>query len=137
MRRYCAIEEVLNVYEPRSWYSIPGYRGYEVSNDHYVRSMKHFKKYPFGIMITPKNKGSNNPIFTLSNDNDVRISISLSEIIDLVNNNPIEVGYPRATIITNRSSRNLSIVKKKPSFSPDNKNYIHFGPDGITFTKNQ
>lgn len=136
-RKYCPIECVLDVYDAnRIWYGIPGFRGYEISNDHYVRSLKHFNKYPFGIMLTPKNKDSDNPIFELSDNYDKRISMSLKEIIDLVNNNPTEPGYPRETIVTNRSSRNLKIVKNrnKSNFSPTDKYRMVFDPmKGITY----
>ena len=138
-RKYCPIETVLNIYETRYWYSIPGFRGYEISNDHYIRSMKHFNKYPFGIMLTPKKKDANNPVFELSDDFDKRISMSLNEIIELVRKSPVEPGYPRGTIVTNRSSRNLKIVKNqnKSNFSPTNKYHMVYDPiHGLTYAPN-
>lgn len=131
MRKFCSVETVLNIYEPRKWYAIPGFRGYEISNDHYIRSMKHYKKYPFGILITPIKKDPYNPVFELSDDDCTRVSMSLNEILYIVRNTPVEVGYPRATIVTNISSRNLRITrknKKQISDSPTNKYHMAYDP---------
>lgn len=63
----------MNIYDDRLWYYIPGFNGYEVSNDGYVRSMKHWRKYPYGILIKPKSINNGEAIFELSNDNNERI----------------------------------------------------------------
>ena len=53
---YTPVEYVLNPYDDRLWYYIPGFNGYELSNDYYIRSMKHYRKYPFGILLEPVKK---------------------------------------------------------------------------------
>ena len=47
MRKYTPVENCLNIYEPRYWFYIPGFNGYELSNDGFVRSMKHYRRYPY------------------------------------------------------------------------------------------
>ena len=50
--RFTPIQDVLDIYDPnRLWYNIPNFNGYEISNDNYIRSMKHYMKYPYGILI--------------------------------------------------------------------------------------
>lgn len=112
-RRYIPVEAVLPIYCDRLWYYIPGFNGYEISNDGYVRSMKHYRAYPFGILIQPKKDKDGNiidpedPIFELSDNNNERHAIHRSQLIYLSKNNKLIVnGYPRSTIITDRSSRN-------------------------------
>ena len=115
---FTAIENVLDIYDPnRWWYYIPGFNGYEVSNDGYVRSMKHYIKYPYGIMITPVKRkpygDSCDPLFELSDDNNVRRRVRLSQLMNLAFTSKFAVqGYPRATIITDSSSRNAFVKNK-------------------------
>lgn len=110
MRKYIAVENVLNIFDiNRHWLFIPqpGFNGYEISNDGYVRSMKHFKKYPYGIIIKPVQSESNDPVFELSDDNNKRKRIKHSEIMNLaLNNTSQSLSYPRATVVTDISSRN-------------------------------
>ena len=71
------------------WYDIPGYRGYQLcSNNKLVRSLKHHKKYPYGIIIE-----NNNGNFILSDSNNNRVKVSLEEIKKLVKENPNKKGY--------------------------------------------
>ena len=51
------IESVINIYDPSIlWADLsPQYNGYQISNTGLVRSMKFFKKYPFGILLEPEN----------------------------------------------------------------------------------
>lgn len=112
---FTPVESVLNIYDAnRLWYRIYGYNGYEVSNDGYVRSMKHYRKYPFGLLIQPVNEA--NKIYELSDDNNNRVRISITEIIDLANNNPYKntCGYPRQTCVTDGNPRNdRNFVKRE------------------------
>ena len=128
------VEDVLNLSDDRYWFYIPGYNGYEVSNDKYIRSMKHYKKYPFGILIQPKKdkKGQiihpNDPIYELSNNQNERVSIHLSEIIHLSKTNEYHItGYPRRTCITDISPRNQRyFIKNKSKQSQADKINIIF-----------
>lgn len=110
------IETILPVNEPGIlWYSIPGFNGYEISNGCIVRSMKNYKKYPYGMLISPKGKAEN-PSFTLSNDNGERVTIKLSEIMKIVSETYNKIpGYPRHTWeydISGRDKRYLIKGKK-------------------------
>ena len=73
--------------------------------------MKHYMRYPYGILIKPvstgKYKNSPDPLFEISDDNNKRQRIRLSQIMNLAMSSNMAVrGYPRATIISNPSSRN-------------------------------
>ena len=83
--KFTPIQCILNIYDTnRVWLAIPGYNGYEISNDNIVRSMKHFKKYPYGIQIQPANKDVADPVYTMSNNDNKRVNVKLSEILALV-----------------------------------------------------
>lgn len=129
-REYIPIETVLNVNDDSiRWYHIPNFNGYEISNIGIIRSMKHFKKYPFGIMIRPVSTNNNGDIvFELSDNNNERVKITLSELKEL-SKSKTRPGYPRKTFITNVSSRNQKCtIKKKQDNSL--KNTIH----NVSFT---
>ena len=82
------------------WYEIPGYRGYELSNTGLVRSMKHYKRYPYGIILEKQDKD----IYVLSNADNQRVRVSMAEIVNLVKNDPHR--YAKYTFQVNRASRN-------------------------------
>lgn len=96
------IENVLDVNdESLLWYNIPGYNGYQVSNTNIVRSMKHYKKYSYGILLK-----SNNGLYQLSNSQNQRVTISLKEILELVNNDERSKSYPYHTYQQPNGTRN-------------------------------
>ena len=111
-KTFVPVEDVLNIFDQnRLWYYIPGFNGYEVSNDGYLRSMKHYRRYPYGIIIKSVDrdsyKGSCDPLYELSDDNNNRQRIRLSQLIHLAATNQFAIrGYPRYTIIGDMSSRN-------------------------------
>lgn len=119
--KFIAVEDVIDINDPYTfWFYIPGYNGYEVSNTLYVRSMKHFNKYPYGMLIQPKKDREGNiinpkdPTFELSNNQNERTAIKLSQIVHLAKTNPYAVfGYPRKTIWTDIASRNMRCFLKK------------------------
>lgn len=132
MNKFTLVEEVLNINDNRLWYYIPNYNGYEISNDNYIRSMKHYKKYPYGLLIQPKknNKGEisnpSDPIYTLSNNQNERVDIPLSQIIQLAQNNPYHItGYPRTTCTVDISSRNQRCFIKNKTPKPQSDKTIH------------
>ena len=101
----------------RLWYYIPGFNGYEISNDGYVRSMKHWRRYPYGILLQPlKNSNLSNPTFTLTNNDNDRVNVSRSTLIELAKKNLYVKNYPRKTYETDMDSRNRIVMnpKKKP-----------------------
>ena len=103
---YTRVEDYIDINDTSiKWYDIPGYNGYQVSTTGHVRSLKHFKKYPFGILIKHRNG-----IYTLTNSNNTRTTVSYKEISELVNNDKHSLAYPKDTIVTNRGSRNRVCV---------------------------
>lgn len=118
------------------WYYIPGFNGYEISNTGIVRSMKHYRKYKFGILIKPKEINNIIELFTvpyseltyeLSDNNNERKVIKRSELQYLASSNPYHVqGYPRRTIITDIAPRNQRIfIQKKCEISSSIKEQVH------------
>lgn len=115
------VEQCLNIYDNnRLWYWIPNFNGYELSNDPVplIRSMKHWRKYPYGILIRPvKGKGkiaAEDPVYELSDKNNERHRIKLSELVYLVKTNTKQVtGYPRTTLQVDISSRNQRCFMEK------------------------
>ena len=120
MGRITNFTRVENYIHPLSeeiwWYYIPGFNGYEISNTGIVRSMKHYKKYPFGILIKPREVSDPLELFTknfedltyeLSKNNNERKIIKRSELQYLATSNQYTVqGYPRKTVVTDISPRN-------------------------------
>lgn len=118
------------------WYYIPGFNGYEISNTGIVRSMKHYRKYKFGILIKPKEITNIIELFTvqypeltyeLSDNNNERKVIKRSELQYLASKNPYHVqGYPRRTIITDIAPRNQRVfIQRKCDTGPSLKEQIH------------
>ena len=107
------------------WYYIPGFNGYEISNTGIVRSMKHFRKYPFGILIKPREiknpidlftKQYNELTYELSDNNNERQVVKRSDLLNLVSSNKYNIeGYPRRTVVSDIGSRNLRYFIKKKS----------------------
>ena len=111
---------------------VSGFNGYEVSNDGYLRSMKHFRQFPMGILIKPVSRdpygSSCDPLYELSNDNNKRVKIRLSQLMMLAANNQYAVsGYPRATIVTDTHSRNEKIfIKREIPLMDNTQHYAKF-----------
>lgn len=119
------VETVLDINEARMWHYIPGFRGYELSDDGYVRSTKNFNVYPYGMLLRPvSSKGGNT--FMLSNDDNKRVKISVEQLKELVKNDKFKhAGFPRATLLNNASSRNQqAFVKKEPKPKPSDKIFM-------------
>ena len=124
--KFTLVEDELNIYDDRFWYYIPSFNGYEISNDGYVRSMKHYKKYPFGLLIQPKKDRNGNiinpedPIYELSTNYNERVSVNRSYLKHLADTNEYHItGYPRRTCIVDIAPRNQScFIKKEGRFLP-------------------
>ena len=140
MKKTTKFAPVQNYIDPNSsdlwWYYIPGFNGYEISNTGIVRSMKHFRKYPFGILIKPREIDNPIDLFTkqyieltyeLSDNNNERQIIKRSELLSLASSNTHQVqGYPRRTIVSDTGSRNLRcFVKKKSDLSTPLTEKVH------------
>ena len=133
---FAPVQNYINPYDINIWwYYIPGFNGYEISNTGIVRSMKHFRKYPFGIVIKPKEVTNVLQLFTeqfddltyeLSDNYNRRQSIKRSELFKLAFNNPYPiVGYPRKTLFTDVSSRNQRcfIIPNNPGIPSNQQLY--------------
>ena len=139
MEKYFNFAPVQNYIDPNNqdilWYYIPGFNGYEISNIGIIRSMKHHKKYPFGMIIKPKEVNNIIELFTkqfddltyeLSDNNNKRQIVKVSEIKQLAFSNTHHVKeYPRKTIVTDRSSRNISCFVKRDEPDKSSLNQIH------------
>lgn len=121
--RFIPVENILSIYDNRIWLLIPNFNGYEVSNDGYIRSMKHFDKYPYGILIQPvngTNNGDSNAEYVLSNNNNERVRVKLSHLLESARNNPYNKNNnPIRTITTYRSSRNQKCTIKQKEIQFD------------------
>lgn len=129
--KFIPVEDVLDVNDPnRWWFYIPGFNGYEISNDGYIRSMKHFMKYPYGILIKKKKDHGTDPSYELSDNNNERKVIRLSQIQYLAKTNPYAVsGYPRRTNISDIASRNQRcFVKNSIQTVPVDKDNMLYYP---------
>lgn len=115
MNNFTPIDIVINIFDPNIlWFDIPGYRGYEVSTLGHIRSMKHFKKYPYGILIKPTSIADpKDPIYELSDNNNNRVRIHYSEIAKLANSNR---NYPRSTMSTDYMSRNKFVKNESGAY---------------------
>lgn len=126
-RGFIKVEDVIDPSDPNIWWNyIPGFNGYELSNTYLVRSMKHYRTSPFGIIIQPKeNKNKEDPTYELSNTNGERVAIRLSQLIYLVHSNHFTIpNYPRKTYQTDISARNKRYLISPPKESkPKQVNY--------------
>lgn len=117
-RKFTPVEEVIDPGDTSIlWHYIPGFNGYEISFElNRVRSMKHFRKYPYGLLLQEReNSDPANPTYELFNNNNERIAVRLSQLIYLAKTNPWGVtGYPRTTNIMDTASRNqrCTIIRK-------------------------
>lgn len=104
------IEEIFDPYnDDQLWYPILNFNGYEVSNYGNVRSLKNFNRYPFGTFCRYKINKKSEIIYELSTNNNERVSISLTEILELsekmMRSYPMN-NYPRYTCYVDNQSRN-------------------------------
>ena len=124
------VEEFIYPYDQNIWwFYIPGFNGYEISNTGIIRSMKHYKRYPFGIIIRPKEVKEARELFLnsypeltyeLSDNNNERQIIKRSELLYLAQNNQYQVqGYPRRTCVTDIGSRNQRIFIQRKNDTED------------------
>lgn len=131
------IDQLWNVFDKGffEWYDIPGFYGYQVSchigsDDHFIRSYKYKNQYPYGILILPKNKDSilnqnhEKILYQLSDNDNMRIQISLKDILDTVKINP---GYPHATqhMFNYESARNKRLgINQDPILTANKKGLV-------------
>lgn len=122
MANFTPIEDVMNIFDPNIlWLYIPGFNGYEISTNGYIRSMKHYIKYPYGILIKPVQrepyKSSNDPLYELSDNNNKRQRIRYSQLAALANENPYSIdSYPRHTMLCNTGSRNKFVKNDQGAY---------------------
>jgi hypothetical protein len=130
MENKIPIETVVNIND----YSIlwadlnPRYNGYQISNfNGLVRSMKFYKKYPFGILIKPDDKG----MIKLSNSLNQVETIDVNKLFHSIQKKdfiiPTNSTYTRSRnpIITSKSDH----MKNKNKYADELKK-----PSGFHFT---
>ena len=102
----------------------PEYRGYQLSTNGYVRSLKFPGKFPLGTLIFPDKKNR----FILSNSVNKRVSVEYSELADIANKN----GFSFYTVtIPKRSSRN-PIASSESDYRRKQFEYVN-GNKGVPF----
>lgn len=78
MNNKVPIESVFDIYnDDQMWNPIVGFKGYEVSNKGFVRSLKFFNDYPYGILLSPCNKNND---YILSDNHNVRRKVNIDDI---------------------------------------------------------
>ena len=122
------IESVINIYDPNIvWAELgPDYKGYQISNTGLVRSMKFFKKYPYGILLEPTNG-----IVKISNSLNQTIQVDIMNIF----NSKKKSDFVIPTYSTYTRSRN-PLITSKSKIMKDKKKYndILKQPSGFHFT---
>lgn len=96
----------------RLWYPIQGFNGYEISDDFYLRSMKHYKLYPYGILIKAQKSKDGTDYYVLSDNSNRRRKMSITELMPKAFNNQFQ--KPRKTNEVNIGSRNQVILDPDP-----------------------
>ena len=128
------IDQLWNVHDNGyfEWWDIPGFNGYQVSlckdnNDHFIRSYK-YKQYLYGILLLPRNHDPLNPdidkiIYQLTDNDNMRINISMKDIIELVRNNHT-FPYPTSHI-QSKSPRNRRLwINQDPELTSKKKGLV-------------
>jgi len=103
MKNIVPIENAIDIYNPNIlWADLsPQYPGYQLSNTGIIRSMKFYKKYPFGILLE-----AGNNIYKLSNSLNQVEQVNINDLIK------IRREYTISTICTNPYSRNPLITSQ-------------------------
>ena len=110
------VDQAIDIYNPNyKWYPIPGFNGYEYSFViNRIRSVKNPNKYKYGYLI----KVDNNNVCRVSNNNNSRIDLKLSEAKRLIEEDPNMI-YPRETndidIFGNRNQRAFIKPDEEPT----------------------
>ena len=149
MRKSIGLEEVVNVNDPNLWfYYIHEFPAYEISSpiDHniydekgelmymagssIIRSFKSVYKYPYGLLVRPRNRAnSNDPSFELTDLNNERRCVRLSQLVYMAKNLPYAVsGYPRHANMISINCRNERIFINKKLKYPELDNTTRFYP---------
>ena len=122
------IESVINIYDPNIvWAELgPDYKGYQISNTGLVRSMKFFKKYPYGILLE-----SINGIVKISNSLNKTVQLDIMNIFKSKKKSDFVI----PTYSTYTRSRN-PLITSKSKIMKDKKKYddILKQPSGFHFT---
>lgn len=117
MSKVFPTESVVNIYDRNIlWYSIPGFPGYQISTNGYLRSFKSAKKYPYGIILEYYHKDGQ--YFNISDVNNSRYKLSIEDIWFIVNKTDDSgtFGYDVSASKT-RNSR-MGVIPNKPNDDP-------------------
>lgn len=123
------IDYIVDIYDNRrQWAAIPGFFGYQISNDYLIRSYKYKSKYPFGILVVPKRKSKKDPmnaIYEISDNDNMRIEISLADILNLVNSQQAQLFNTTWTLPILDSARNKRMwINQDPELTAQKKGLV-------------
>lgn len=128
-----AVDKVIDIRDSNIlWFRIPGFPGYEISNNNYVRSFKSRKKYPFGTLVKWDNKGN----ISLTNHNNQRVKLSLSDIWETVKSEPDVISHtwevqstarnPKSCVDTEAEAEVGSIIRKPKVRNSEEHEFVDF-----------
>ena len=121
------IETVVNIYDQNiKWAELgPDFNGYQISTTGLIRSMKFYKKYPYGILIEPDKSGN------------VKLSNSLNQVEQVNINDELKKArfWRYNTCDTYIRSRN-PVISSKSKYLKDKKANLNElkKPSGFHFT---
>lgn len=115
------LEEFIDPYDNGIlWYPIPGFRGYEYNFTlKSIRSLKNLSRFPYGCLL----KSTNNKEYTLTDNNNCRVKISINDIEKIIKNNPAVI--PVYTYQVNYFNRRNSRAFIKPDEAPKHGKLIN------------
>ncbi len=127
MNNHIGMEQVIGLYDTETlFYHLHYFPSYEISNrtslhGHLVRSFKSAHKYPYGMLMKPKNGSDyNDPVYELTDLNNERKLVKLSELLYMAMNPPYAVsGYPRRIYEVDNTCRNDKNFINKKSKCPE------------------
>ena len=114
MKRIFPTETVVNIYDPNIlWYIIPGFPGYQISTNGYLRSFKSARKYPFGIILEYYHKDGQ--YFNLSDQNNGRYKLSIDDIWNIINKTDIRGTFGYDTSASQPRNSRMRVIPNKPN----------------------
>lgn len=123
------VENVFNIFtDIQEWNPIKGFNGYEVSNLGYVRSLKKFKKHPYGVLINPI-ETKRKVIYVLTDNNNMRRRLTIEEIIALKDDKYTSSTINPINAVFSRNQRHFINFEEVRNVNKDE--YVHRNPNNI------
>ena len=126
------VDSVFNVYnDKRLWANIPGFNGYQLSDDYIIRSYKYRSKFPYGVLIFPVRKGKKSAlddVYELSDNDNMRRQMTAFELGKLVHeqpSSPMNLYHTAYIIPVTKSSRNQRLwINQDPSLTSQKQGLV-------------